>query len=358
MMTPSSAQALARTSAPAVVLLVEEVGPATSVQDLGRFGGQRFGLGTAGAMDRAALALAQALVGASPTTAAIEIGPFAAKFKAVGGTVRVALAGCERAIKVGDKSIALNTTVSLADGETLSLGYAKGGVFTYLAIEGGIRAAPVMGSLSVHMRAGLGSPFPRPLRVGDSLAVLAATDTRERHIVRSQGTGQGTAPIRCVLGPQDDYFSAEVIAQFLATSWRVSAISDRMGYRLEGAPLTHAKGFNIVSDGIANGSIQIPGNGLPLVLLADRGTTGGYPKIATIISADLGRVAQTGVGQTMQFQAISIDAAHAIARAVAAEIAALPALVQDVRDVSIAEARLFDTNVAGAAVNAIDWASD
>jgi 5-oxoprolinase (ATP-hydrolysing) subunit C len=354
-MTPSSATFLAS----AVVLQVEEVGPATSVQDAGRFGGQRFGLGTAGAMDRAALAIAQALVGASPTMAAIEVGPFATKFKAVGGTVRVALAGCERALKVGDRAIELDTTVSLADGDTLSLGYAKGGVFTYLAIEGGILAAPVMGSLSVHMRAGLGSPFPRPLKVGDRLAVRAATDTSERRIMRSSLVARAdVAPIRCVLGPQVDYFSADMIAQFLATPWRVSATSDRMGYRLEGAPLTHAKGFNIVSDGIANGSIQIPGNGLPLVLLADRGTTGGYPKIATIISADLGRVAQTGVGQTIQLQAISIESAQAIARAFAAEIAALPGLVQDVRNVSIAEARLFDANVAGAAVNAIDWMPD
>jgi 5-oxoprolinase (ATP-hydrolysing) subunit C len=346
----------------AVALQVDEVGPATSVQDAGRFGGQRYGLGTAGAMDREALAIAQTLIGAKHTAAAIEIGPFSAKFTAVGGNVRVALAGCARPVKIGDRLISMNSTACMIAGETLSLGYAKGGVFTYLAIEGGIQAAPVMGSLSVHMRAGLGSPSPRPLQFGDRIQVLPASQSVEGRLAGFlPGEDASAGPIRVVLGPQDDYFDANAIANFVSTVWRVSAASDRMGYRLEGPPLAHAKGFNIVSDGIANGSIQIPGNGLPLVLLADRGTTGGYPKIATIISADLGRCAQTGVGQPMQFEAVTVEAAQAIARARAVELDALLSRVQDLRDLAINEARLFEANVAGAAVDAKDsqnWAPE
>jgi 5-oxoprolinase (ATP-hydrolysing) subunit C len=164
-----------------------------------------------------------------------------------------------------------------------------------------------------------------------------------------------------VLGPQDNYFAPEMIARFLDTTWRVSATSDRMGYRLDGPPLSHAKGFNIVSDGIAHGAIQVPGNGQPLVLLSDRGTTGGYPKIATIITPDLGRCGQTGVGQPLRFTSISITEAQALARAFYRDLAALPASVTDVRDVSIAEDRLYDSNIAGAAVSATDgltWTSE
>lgn len=336
----------------AATLVVEETGPATSVQDGGRFGAQRFGLGTAGAMDIASLAAGNALVGLAPLSAAIETGPFAARFKVSGGAIRFALTGAARAVSIGERVIAHNTTAVLADGEVLSLGFAKSGVFSYLTLAGGIQAPAVMGSLSVHQRAGLGSPYPRPLKAGDSIQVLAASgDGSERMLPRSAAD---TSPIRVVLGPQDDYFSQATIAQFLETPWRVSAASDRMGYRLDGPKLLHAKGSNIVSDGIAHGAIQIPGNGLPLVLLSDRGTTGGYPKIATIITADLGRVGQTGVGQAVRFKAISVEEAQAIARAFAAELAALPGRVAEVRDISVSEGSLRDANLAGAAVSATD----
>jgi 5-oxoprolinase (ATP-hydrolysing) subunit C len=138
-------------------LVVDAVGPATSVQDVGRFGGQRYGLGTAGAMDRMALAVAQAVLGNPGDSAAIEIGPFAATLTARDGDIRVALSGAIRPARIGDRVLAFNTTTLLREGETLNLGFAKGGVFSYLALEGGIQAAPMMGSLSVHQRAGLGS---------------------------------------------------------------------------------------------------------------------------------------------------------------------------------------------------------
>jgi 5-oxoprolinase (ATP-hydrolysing) subunit C len=333
-------------------LVIEEAGPATSVQDGGRFGAQRYGLGTAGAMDIAALAAGNALTGSARLAAAIEIGPFAARVRARGGAVRIALTGATRPATLGERLLSFNTTSLLADGEVLSLGFAKSGVFTYLTVEGGIQAPPVMGSLSVHQRAGLGSPYARPLKAGDSIPVLAASgDALERMLT---GAVAETGPIRVVLGPQDDYFAPGMIMQFLATPWRVSALSDRMGYRLEGPRLSHAKGFNIVSDGIAHGTIQIPGNGLPLVLLSDRGTTGGYPKIATIITADLGRMGQTGVGQSLRFQAVTIEQAQGITREFAADVAALSGRVVALRTTGIDEASLHGANVAGAAVSATD----
>jgi biotin-dependent carboxylase-like uncharacterized protein len=334
-----------------MILRVDEVGPATSIQDIGRFGAQRYGLGTAGALDRYSLAAANTLVGQPPTAAAIEIGPFAARFCALEGPVRLALSGAERDVTIGTRQIDLGQTVVLATDETLSLRAARRGLFTYLSVEGGIPGTPVFGSLSVSALAGLGSPLARPLQLADELRLpstrLDAPNRKLRLPAREAG------PIRVVMGPQDDHFSSATIEQFLSSDWRVSATSDRMGYRLEGPELSHARGHNIVSDGIANGHIQIPGNGQLLVLLADRGTTGGYPKIACIVTADLGRFAQSVPGSAVRFTSVSIEAAQAEARRFAAAIAAMPDEMRtDLSDPS-AEG-LLSANLAGDAVNAMD----
>ena len=169
---------------------------------------------------------------------------------------------------------------TIADGETLKLGMAQGGAFSYLAIEGGFQGEPMFGSFSVNARVGLGSPFPRPLQAGDELGVAAASAAPERRIDLPAAP---TGPIRVALGPQNDEFSDDAINLFLDSEWKISATSDRMGYRLEGPVIKHLHGHNIVSDGTVNGSIQVPGNGQPIVLMSDRGTSGGYPKIATVI---------------------------------------------------------------------------
>jgi biotin-dependent carboxylase-like uncharacterized protein len=305
---------------------VDTVGPATSVQDVGRSGAQRYGLTTSGAMDRVSLAVANALVGQPKNAAAIEIGPLGASFRASAGSVRVALAGADRAASLGRKAVWINETVLVDEGQSLQLGAARSGVFSYLAIEGGIAGEPVYGSLSVSARAGLGSPYPRPLRAGDELEVgTAKSDASERRFKPSMGE---RGPIRVVLGPQDDHMTPEAISLFLATEWRVSPKSDRMGYRLEGPKLAHVDGYNIVSDGTVPGSIQVPGNGQPLALLADRGTTGGYPKIATIISADIPRFSQTQAGGRVRFAAIPMEDAQKEARRFADMLAGIEQRVE------------------------------
>src|SRR4030095_5389547 len=142
------------------------IGPASSVQDGGRPGAQRYGLVPSGAMDRLALAAANALVGNEPFTAAVEGGAVGAKFTARGGAVRTARAGAPRNAEAAGRSVASDTSVTLAYGETLTLGFARGGSFSYLAIEGGIIGEPMFGSLAVNARAGLGRPYPRPLQAG------------------------------------------------------------------------------------------------------------------------------------------------------------------------------------------------
>ncbi len=331
-------------------LVVTAVGPGTSVQDGGRFGAQRYGLTPSGAVDQLALAAANRLVGNAPFVAAIEVGPLNAVFTARDGAVRVALTGAPRPADLGGRTVALNASITLADGESLNLGVARGGVFSYLAIEGGVQGEPMFGSLAVNDRAGLGSPYPRPLRSGDELQVAPAGGIGERRI---DLPAPPDAPIRVVMGPQDDEFG-DAKELFLGSEWRISATSDRMGYRLEGPVIKHLHGHNIVSDGTVNGSIQVPGNGQPIVLMPDRGTSGGYPKIATVITADLGRFGQTPAGRGFCFRAVSMAEAHAEYRAMIGLLRSLPERVHDAKQLVLDIEALGSANVAGSAVNAFD----
>jgi 5-oxoprolinase (ATP-hydrolysing) subunit C len=331
-------------------LVIPTIGPASSVQDGGRHGAQRYGLTPSGAMDRLALSAANCLVGNAAFAAAIEIGPFGAAFTAREGAVRVALAGAPRNADIAGRAVAFDTSVTLADGETLTLGFARGGSFSYLAIEGGITGEPMFGSLAVNARAGLGSPYPRPLQAGDELQTAAASGAAERRI---DFPPPANGPIRVVMGPQDDEFG-DAKNLFLDSEWKISATSDRMGYRLEGPVIKHLHGHNIVSDGTVNGSIQVPGNGQPIVLMPDRGTSGGYPKIATVISADLGRFAQIPAGRGFRFKAVSMAEAQAEVRKFAELLRSLPDRVKAIENFDLNIEALQDANVAGAAVSAVD----
>jgi biotin-dependent carboxylase-like uncharacterized protein len=332
-------------------LVVTAIGPASSVQDGGRYGSQRYGLVPSGAMDRLALAVANCLVGNASFAAAVEVGPLNAVFTARHGAVRVALSGATRNADIAGRTIAFNTSATLADGESLTLGFARAGVFSTLAIEGGVQGEPMFGSLAVNARAGLGSPYPRPLQSGDELQVAPASGTTERRI---DLTTIADTSIRVVMGPQDDEFSDDMKALFLDSEWKISATSDRMGYRLEGPVIKHLHGHNIVSDGTVNGSIQVPGNGAPIVLMPDRGTTGGYPKIATVITADLGRFAQISAGRPFRFKAVSMAVAQTEAAKFSALLRTLPDRIHDTENFELNLEALQNANVAGAAVNAFD----
>lgn len=339
-------------------LVISSIGPASSVQDGGRFGAQRYGLTPSGAMDRLGLAAANCLAGNALFAPAIEVGPYGAAFKAREGAVRVAMAGTRRVAEIGGRTVAWDTSVTIADGETLKFGMAQGGAFSYLAIEGSLCGEPMFGSFSVNARVGLGSPFPRPLQGGDELDVAPAIPGPERRIDMPAAV---TGPIRVALGPQNDEFSDEAISLFFDSEWKISATSDRMGYRLEGPVIKHLHGHNIVSDGTVNGSIQVPGNGQPIVLMSDRGTSGGYPKVATVITADFGRFAQTPAGTAFRFKVVSIEEAQAGARKFAELLRALPDRISSIESFDLNIEALQDANVAGVAVSAVDartWQED
>lgn len=330
-------------------LVVVKTGPLTSVQDGGRFGAQRYGLTSSGAMDLLALAAANILVGNAPIAAAIEIGPFPASFEARHGAVRIAVTGAAREIRRDGRALPPDTTATLTRGERLEIGPALRGVFSILGIAGGVQGKPVFGSLSVTARAGVGSPYPRPLQAGDELDLLPPREAGEQRLAFEPPE---RTVLRVLAGPQADEFG-DAFVRFLASEWTVSSTSDRMGYRLQGPKLSHLKGHNIVSDGTVNGSIQVPGNGQPIVLMRDRGTTGGYPKIATVIGPDLGILAQRRAGETIRFVEIGIEEAEAEARRFAATIRSLPGRLQAIQTGPNIEA-LHGANLAGHAVNAFD----
>ena len=181
----------------------------------------------------------------------------------------------------------------------------------YLAIEGGFALPAPFGSQSTYGRGGFGGLDGRPLRESDCLPLTrsAASAHPEIGLAKRHGPDAST-PIRVVLGPQDDHFTPAGIRALLESEFTLSPQSDRMGLRLEGPMLEHSHGHDILSDGIAAGSIQVPGTGKPIILLADRQTTGGYPKIATVISADLPRLGRLRPGRKLRFAAVSVAEAE------------------------------------------------
>ncbi|HZB38341.1 MAG TPA: biotin-dependent carboxyltransferase family protein [Beijerinckiaceae bacterium] len=332
-------------------LSVKACGPMTSIQDSGRFGWQRYGVSSSGAMDRLALAAANALVGNGPGAAAIEFMLMGGTFEAQGGSVRIAVAGAPCAVTLDGRQVLPMSAVSLSAGEVVTVGPAQSGVYAYLAASGGFALNPQLGSLSLQPRAGIGGLGGRALQAGDLLPLILA-DAPDGPELALDPVPLDAATVRIVLGPQDDYFTKAGIETFLSSAYTVSREADRMGYRLTGPKIAHARGFNIVSDGIVTGSVQVPGSGEPIVMMADRQTTGGYPKLATVISADLRLVAQRRSGEAIRFAAVSIEEAQALARERAEAIRLLPAAARPLGAGLPATEALLGLNLAGEAVDA------
>ncbi len=284
-------------------------GPYCTVQDAGRHGFLRFGITPAGPMDWIAHATANLLAGNPPGAAAVEIGPGGMAVAAEGGPVRLALSA--RGFRVLRQGSALPTRIALTlrEGEVLEIAPGHAGLWAYLALPDGIAVPEVMGSRATHLRSGLGG---RALAADGRLTAAPAGDEPDRALF--DPPPPATAPIRVVAGPQDDHFTPEALRLFAEARWTLTPRSDRMAYRLSGPLLAHARGHDIVSDGIALGAVQVPGDGQPLVLMADRQPTGGYPKIATVIRADLPRLAQTRPGESLSFTFVPVEQAVAALR--------------------------------------------
>jgi len=285
---------------------VLSAGPMLTIQDGGRHGLRHFGVSTAGPMDCPALALANALCGNPPLAAALEFAALGGNFSAT-RPLRFAATGGNCDVRVDGRRIAPGESHRLNPGEVLKVGAIEGAVWGYVAFAGGIAVPPVLGSRATHLRSGLGGLEGRPLRAGDILP-LGEDEAPDRCLRHETHTPSDTGgPIRIVLGPQDDYFDSEVIARLTGTEFTVTPRRDRMAMILDGAELPAARGHDIVSDATVPGSIQVPGSRKPMVLMAESQTTGGYPKIATVITADLPRLAQLPTGARLRFSVVSRD---------------------------------------------------
>ena len=336
-------------------------GLGTTVQDGGRFGYQRFGVPTAGALDRVAMAAANTIVGNAPNAAVLEMLYIGATLEVQAESIRLACVGPGASLEVAaggeTRSVPSAESVRLTRGARVRAIVGRNTLSCVLAIEGGIALPAIMGSLSTYVRARIGGYEGRLLAAGD-LIPIARGEVEERTELRLADLDLSVPPrIRLVLGPQDDYFTSEALATFLSEPYEITRAADRMGMRLMGSPLEHAKGFNIVSDGIAPGSIQVPGDGQPIILLADRQTTGGYPKVATVASVDLPALGRLGPGTQMYFEAISVEAAEDLRRAQSQiEAGWREALVPAAPETGVREASLYGANLISGVADA--WMGD
>ncbi|NIO05132.1 MAG: 5-oxoprolinase/urea amidolyase family protein [Proteobacteria bacterium] len=289
---------------------VIQPGAYTTVQDRGRFGYQQFGVPICGVVDSFAYRLANALVGNTEGEAVLEATVVGPTLKVLDDSV-IAMTGGDLWPLLNDASFPMWESIAVHPGDTIRFKGVRSGCRTYVAVAGGIDVPVVMGSRSTYVAGKIGGIEGRPLAEGDRLK-------------RGQGTGKPgiripsdlipTYPdeieVRVILGPQDDFF-AEGTEKFLSSTFKVSSKADRMGYRLEGDPIMHKEGVtkSIISEPSVPGGIQVPPDGQPIILLVEQ-TVGGYTKIATVVSSDIGKVGQAKPGNRIRFQKVGLEEAH------------------------------------------------
>lgn len=299
------------------VFEVVEGGIHTTIQDLGRYGYQKYGMPPSGAMDRFSAVIANALVGNDPDRAVLELTLAGPKLRAL-ADVSVAITGAEFNPRVNGRLVPQWETINLREGDELEFGSPVAGCRAYVAVKGGFAVPMVLGSRSTYVKGGIGGLQGRRLQRGDRLACYLGNGYLCARVLRLPDEFRpafgSEYTVRAVPGPQDDYFTLEGLETFFTAPYTVTPQADRMGIRLKGAPVKHRDKSDIISDGIPWGAVQVPGDQQPIVLLADRQTTGGYPKIATVIWADLDRLGQLRPGDTVRFEKVDIGTAHSLAR--------------------------------------------
>lgn len=286
----------------------------TTVQDAGRKGHQSSGFGVSGVMDQRSYQIANMLLSNDPEEAVLEatvMGPEILflednLFAVTGGDFEPTLDG---------KQIDNYTVYLGRKGSVLKLSFAKEGARAYIAFAGGLDIPVVMGSRSTNLKCKIGGYQGRKLEAGDEIAFRAPVTELPNMYKRYEKIrefSEKEITLRVVLGPQEDYFTEEGIHTFFNSPYKVGQESDRMGFRLEGEAIASKNGVDIISDGIAPGSIQVPASGMPIIMMADRQTTGGYAKIATVITTDLPKLAQSMPGTVVHFQQVTVEEAQKI----------------------------------------------
>lgn len=280
-------------------------GVQTTFQDMGRYGYQQYGVPVSGAMDHYSLQVANILLGNDRTSPCLEVTLIGPKLVAK-TTMTIVVTGANLSPQVNGRPIAMWKTVKIEPGDELAFGKHQSGVRAYLAVAGGFAAPTYFGSSAVDRNSGFGQPlekddiikgYPNKAIAGIGLATSFIPDYSRK------------VSVSVIEGPHTDYFTNEARDTFFTVPFKVAANSNRMGYRLEGAAIKPEK-VKVWSDGIPFGAIQITSNGEPIILMADRQTTGGYPRIGTVISTDLPKVAQLIPGGELHFKQISIQQAE------------------------------------------------
>lgn len=283
------------------------------LQDLGRRNYQGFGVNRCGAMDPYSLRMANILAGNQQDMACLEFALAGAIFEVTADSMRVAFVG-DFPLKINGDLQAANASHFLQAGDRLEIGAANGGIHGYLAVSGGFAVEPQLGSCSTHLRTGLGG-FGQPMTTGSILPIRVnhSRVTFGSYLPRAFSRKPSRC-IRAVRGPQSSHFTETGMDVFFNTAFRIRRNSDRMGYRLGGNLIEHSGDGNIISEPVLPGCVQVPPDGEPIVLMADCGTVGGYPKIATVISVDLGQLAQFAPGTEFIFDEVTVKQGQELLR--------------------------------------------
>ncbi|MDX8513042.1 biotin-dependent carboxyltransferase family protein [Mesorhizobium captivum] len=287
-----------------------------TVQDVGRPGHLALGVSHGGAMDTQAMAIANLLLGNDPSAAGIEIALYPFRLKAHVDTA-LAIAGADCPISIGDRRCPPWWATTIRAGETLLLEAPRAGARSYIAFAGGLDLPSVMGSRATDVKGGFGGLAGRGLSRGDRFRLNAAECPLPEGglgaaLEERQATNTAAASpieLRVLPAAEFDAFTAQAHAAFTGSDWSITGDANRMGYRLSGEALSLVSPLELLSHGIVPGTVQVPPSGQPIIQLADANTCGGYPKIATVIEADLWRLAQAPVGARLRFVPVSIEAA-------------------------------------------------
>lgn len=284
----------------------------TTIQDMGRYGYQETGMSVSGVMDTRAASLANILVGNDTNEAVIEITMMGPTMKFTEDEI-IAVTGGDLGAKIDGKPVERYRAVLVKAGQTLSFMGMYGGSRAYIAFAGGLNIPVVMGSRSTNLKSKVGGYEGRKLGTGDEIAFRAPASwlpNMSGRVYELPSYGAKEWTLRVVMGPQDDCFTDKGINTFLNSTYTISNEYDRMGCRMEGDVIEHKNGGDIITDGISFGAVQVPSHGTPIVMMADHQTTGGYTKIACVVSVDLPELAQCMPGHTVRFKKIGIEEAQ------------------------------------------------
>ena len=286
----------------------------TTVQDMGRVGYQQFGVSVSGVMDPRSAALANILAGNGPGEAVLECTMMGPKLRFDRACV-IAITGGDLGPTLDGQPIPGYRALAVRAGQVLGFTAPKTGCRAFIAFSGGLDIPLAMGSRSTDLKARLGGLQGRKLEKGDAIgfrAPVEALPRMEDRALRPEFAPQPVYTLRVVLGPQDDAFTQDGLRTFLTGAYTVTPEFDRMGCRLSGPAIQHRQTADIISDGIAFGAVQVPSSGAPIIMLADRQTTGGYTKIANVITADFRILAQLKAGDKVRFAEVSVEEAQNI----------------------------------------------